>query len=48
MSCPRLEDSIVFWLVEIENNQTKNNLNFFSLSIRFLSLFEKYNVRAKS
>ena len=28
MSCSRLEDSIIFWLVEKENNQTKNNQKF--------------------
>ena len=28
MSCSRLKDSIIFWLVEKENNQTKNNQKF--------------------
>ena len=28
MSCPRLEDCIIFWLVEKENNRTKNNQKF--------------------
>ena len=29
MSCPRLKHScIIFWLIEKENNQTKNNPNF--------------------
>ena len=27
-SCPRLEDRIIFWLVEKENNLTKYNSNF--------------------
>ena len=27
-SCPLLEDSIISWLDEKENNQTKTNLNF--------------------
>ena len=28
MFCPRFEDSIIFYLVEKENNRTKNDLNF--------------------
>ena len=30
MSCPRLEDSIIFWLVKKENYLTKNNTLFYS------------------
>ena len=26
MSCPRLEDRIIFWLFKKENNQTKHNI----------------------
>ena len=36
-----LRTALFFWLVKKENNQTKNNLNFSSLSIYFFSLFEK-------
>ena len=34
MSCPRLNDSVIIWLVEKESNQTKDNITI-SLSIRF-------------
>ena len=43
MSCSRLENSIIFWLVEKENNQTKNNQKFWLFN-SFFSLFEKYHI----
>ena len=48
MLCSWLKDNTIFWFVKKQNNETKINLNFYSLSIYFFSLFKKeYNVIAK-
>ena len=43
MFCLRLEYSIIVWFIEKKNNQKKNNLSFYSisLSIYFLPLLFK-------